>query len=441
MILKVRFFWFFFFFSIFSFSQKKIFSLDECFVIATKNNYDFKNSKLDSLRSSLRILQSKGEFLPTGVIGVSNNYDFGTTINPSSNIREPRNRNTTSGTFSVNWVVFDGLKRIYGLRISKLNHLIEIENSKKIKAEIFTNILNSYTDVLFNNELELIEKNNLIRNQQLLDFVNEKINLGSEIKVNYQAIETRILKTKLNINKFRNESELSSLNLASLLGIDESIEIKKIDSILNNEKSPNFNFDSIPEIRILKLSMDKELLNFKSIKSNYYPRISFRYSINSFYSHTLGKDDVLSSGGDIIDSNYNFIDQFNGNKGHYLGINLSLPIFGQFKNSTNSKISKYQSEKLKNDYENRKKELNHYFKKLEKEILIAKEEYEYQQKYLTSLNEVLVINEEKYKLGLVSLFDLDNLYKDYEVEQINLLNLKVRYFYTQKILEISFSSI
>lgn len=441
MTFKTRLFWCFSLISLFSYSQKKSFSLEDCFTTASKNNYDFKNSTLDSLKSSVRILQSKGEFLPTGTFGASNNYDFGTTINPSSNIREPRNRNTTSGTFSVNWVLFEGMKRIYDLRTSKLNHLIDVENGKKIKSEIFTTILDSYTDILYNNGLESIEKSNLIRNQKLLDFVNEKINLGVEIKVNAQLIETRILKSQLNINKYKNQSDLSKLNLASLMGTDEAIEIQKIDSILNVQNSAQINYDSLPEIKILKLYKDKEILNYKSIKSNYFPRIALRYSINSFYSHTLGKDDVLSSGGDIIDSNYNFIDQFNGNKGHYLGVNLTLPVFGQLKNSTNSKISKYQFERLNNDYENRKKELSNYFTKLDKEITIAKEEFEYQQNYLNSLNQMMVINEEKYKLGMLSLYDLDNFYKDYEVEQINLLNLQVRYFYSQKILEISLNSI
>lgn len=433
--MKTYFLFLFYFICIISYSQEKKFSFEECINLAIINNYDLKNSVLNLVQTSYKIKQSKGDFLPQLHMNLLQYYDYGSTISPSTNLREERNRTVFNGSITANWTFFEGLKRKYNLEISKINYEISYEEDIKLKREISQQILDLFTDILIKKEKLKIEELNLDKDQKLLDLINKKIKLGTEIIVNSKIIEAKILKDSVNINKYNKSIKLSLLSLSNLLGLDYEIDIYINDL---NELNHNYLYNSnltenshsiFPELKILQQSIDKENLNYKIIQSNYYPKISFRYYYNSFYSHILNKNS----------KDDDFFSQIDKHKNHYIGISLIFPIFNQFNNSTKSQISKIELQKFNYMYKKKFLEISNYIKKLSEEINLNKEEYVSQKKYLDVFNEILIINIEKYNLGLISLFELNNYIKEYEIEEQNLIQSKIKFFYANKIFEIYFS--
>lgn len=433
---------FFILFSSFTFSQTTINSLEDCFKIVNENNIQVQNSILDTLKTSLKIKQSKNSYLPTASFSLSHNYDFGTAINPSTNIRESRNRSSTQGTISVDWAFFEGFKRKHNTDIQKLNHLIVLEETKKIKRDIYLQILDIYSSILLNRETLNVEQLQLNRNKEALQYVNEKIIQGVEIKINSKILETKILRNELNIKNINNEYDYLLIKLKGILNINSELLIENMDNLLLEESIDDYSkkdiIDSFPELKELQYEIEIEKNNLEIIKSNYYPRISLRYGLNSFYSHILGERDILMSGNEILDPNYNIFDQFNNNKNHYLGVSLALPLFSRFDNKINTQLTQLNIQELDNIYNQRKYEIQNQIEQFNKEIENLDNEYSYQTEYLKELGEVLIINQEKYKLGIISLYDLDNFLTELEVEEKKLIQILLEHYYKVKALEIYF---
>lgn len=431
----------FFFISFCSFSQIKTLSLSECYSIAKTNNLVIKNGLKDSLISLHNIQKSKDKFLPTAAFSGTNSYDLGSAINPSSNIRENRNRNSITGSFSFNWTIFNGFKRKLDVDVQKLNqYTINEANTKNIR-DIYSQILEIYTDILIANEQIKVQENNRKLNKSIIEIAKFRIEKGDEIKINLKNLEAKDLKTDIETKKFITDRQLLFFNLKNLINTDEDFEIQNIDLNIDSDSievfTNNLNYiSSLPEIRLINLALEKEQKNQKILRYNYLPKISLGYNFNSFYSHILGEDNVLTSGGNIIDDNYTFLNQLKNNKNHYIALNISVPIFSQFQNTRDKEISRIEVEKLNNDLLRKKNEIENTITKYKKDIETSYQELNYEKNYIQVLTELLDVNKEKYRLGIIPLYELERFSYEYEKEKIEFLQTKIKAFYLYNYLKI-----
>ncbi|OCA68451.1 hypothetical protein BBI01_18580 [Chryseobacterium artocarpi] len=441
--MRKKLFLVFIFIGFYSFSQTRTLSLSECYSVAKNNNLIIKNGIKDSLISAVNVRKAKDRFLPAATFSGANSYDLGTAINPSSNIRENRNRNSITGNFNFNWTVFNGFKRKLDVDVQKLNQDVVQEANKRTLRDIYLQILEVYTDLLIADEQIKVQENNAKINNTIIDIVKYRIEKGDEIKINLKNLEARKLKTDIDIRKYRNEKELLYYNLKSLLNIGDNFEIQNIDIDVDAEvmKEVETNLDNIlsfPEIRIINLALEKEQRNQKMLQNSYMPKISLGYNFNSFYSHILGETDVLTSGGRVIDDNYTFFEQLKNNKNHYLALNVSVPIFSQFQNKRDREISKIEVEKLNNDLLRKKDEITNTVNRFKRDLETSYQELDYEKNYMNVLVELLDINKEKYKLGIIPLYELERFSNEYENEKVNFLQTKIKTFYLYNYLKVYF---
>lgn len=439
--MKKSLFFVFFFFAFYSFSQIKTLSLSECYNIAKSNNLIIKNGLKDSIISLHTIQKSKDRYLPTATFNGTNSYDLGSAINPSSNIRENRNRNSITGSFNFNWTIFNGFKRKLDVDVQKLNQNTINEANKKNVRDIYSQILEIYTDILIANEQIKVQENYRKLNKSIIEIAKFRIEKGDEIKINLKNLEAKDLKTDIETKKFLTDRELLFFNLKNLLNTDEDFEIQNIDLNIDSDSievfTNNLNYiSSLPEIRLINLALEKEQKNQKILRYNYLPKISLGYNFNSFYSHILGEDNVLISGGNIIDDNYTFFNQLKNNKNHYIALNISVPIFSQLQNMRDKEISRIEVEKLNNDLLRKKNEIVNTITKYKKDIETSYQELNYEKNYIQVLTELLDVNKEKYRLGIIPLYELERFSYEYEKEKNEFLQTKIKAFYLFNYLKI-----
>lgn len=431
----------FFFISFCSFSQIKTFSLSECYSIAKSNNLAVKNGIKDSLIGLRTIQKSKDRYLPTGTFSSTNSYDLGSAINPSSNIRENRNRNSITGSFNFNWTIFNGFKRKLDVDVQKLNQNTINETNKKNLRDIYSQILETYTDILIANEQIKVQENNIKLNNSIIEIAKFRIEKGDEIKINLKNLEAKNLKTNIDKKKIINDRELLFFNLKNLLNNNEDFEIQNIDANIDSDSveilTNSLNYvSSLPEVKLINLALEREQKNQKILQYNYLPKISLGYNFNSFYSHILGEDNVLISGGNIIDDNYTFFNQLKNNKNHYIALNISVPVFSQFQNTRDKEISKIEVEKLHNELLRKKNEIVNTIAKFKKDIETSYQELSYEENYIQVLTELFDINKEKYRLGIIPLYELERFSNEYEKEKNDFLQTKIKTFYLYNYLKI-----
>lgn len=382
--------------SFFVLAQKQI-SLEQAVNYAYENNLSLKDQNLQQDISKIEIEKSKSNFLPT--LGFSSSYNFqsGSIIDPSTNTRNTLN--VQSGNFVLittvdlfNWQTIIRLK-LTQLENDKLKYQSEI-----IKQNLYIQIVQAFYQLQFNKEQEKLIENQIKNTLTHLDRIQEEVNYGNKS-------ESDLLEMKANLStSYKQQVDASSnyklayLTLQNLLNKKDSTNYIFDDNQLfnNNENLDQLYKKSVDNRSdIIQSRIDEQIAqkNIEQQKSAYLPNLSASYSFSSFYT----------------DSNKNpFSNQLNDNKSHYVGISLNFPIFNKLQTQKSIEQSKIELERsqlkthqLEQEYYNLMSDL---FMKTNNSL----EQWEASEKNLNDYQLSFEKIEDKFKFGLITIYEYLN---------------------------------
>ena len=136
-------------------------SLNRCIEHARENNIDIQRGYNALANADLAQWQSKLAFLPTANINGGYYWNFGLTIDPITNTRQPGSRQTLSTTASGNWTLLSGGRNIYQLQQSRLNSVADLYQLEEVKNNTFLNIASAYLQIIVNLQLESVAQGQL----------------------------------------------------------------------------------------------------------------------------------------------------------------------------------------------------------------------------------------------------------------------------------------
>ena len=142
-------------------NAQEVWTLQKCIDHALPNNIRVKQQQLSEEYSENTLLQSKYAVLPNLNASVSHNYNFGKTIDPTTNLFATQS--VLANTFSVSSGVtlFNGFQKMSKIKENRFNLLSSQLDTEKTKNDITLNITSAYLQILFNKEQLNITKNQL----------------------------------------------------------------------------------------------------------------------------------------------------------------------------------------------------------------------------------------------------------------------------------------
>ncbi len=305
-------------------------SLADCIQQAIQNNPTLKRNELIVDRSDLNYKQAKYDRLPSLNGNISHNISQGRTINPTTNQYIDDNNSSGSQSLSLSVPIFNGFYILHNVRM-KSNALdagrLEYEgyvNELKLDViEAYVKVLTAQ-DMLKQSEGQLsVTKEQLHRNEVL----NREgaTNPGDlyDIKGQYSSDLNNVELTKQSLNNARVElAGLMNVDITSL-GNLEAIDIPSEVAASNADVLFEQSLNSLPQFKALDWRIKEMEEGIKVAKSNYWPSLSLSGGMNSNYSR---------EGGAVFN-------QIKNNLSKGVGINLSIPIFNQFRNRTQVKFA------------------------------------------------------------------------------------------------------
>jgi outer membrane protein len=320
----------------FAFGQGNIWPLQKCIDKALENNLEIKISQLEIKRVQRSRNSVWNQLLPTVSFNGSQSYNFGSTIDPSTNGRVSSNIQYDNFYInaSMNLIDFNSLANAQKSKI-------EIEKAKAekeiIENEYKLQILDSYYQALFTQELLKIQKEQFKNALLNLARISKEVEIGSKPKsdlydfqLSFTQEEKRILETEqlLKIQK----TQLFQL-INAIENLTSDVVLSPSYSILNTSNSSEI---LNPKIKFAELNYKSSLKELKIQRAYNLPILSSFYSISSFYYKPLNQPNIA------VD---NFKTQIENNKNQQLGVQLSLPLFNGFRNNKKIVASKIESEK------------------------------------------------------------------------------------------------
>ena len=334
----------------FAIAQENNWTFQRCVEVALDNNIEIKIRQIEVKRIQKSRNSAWNSLLPTVSFNGNQSYNFGSTIDPSTNGRVSSNIQFDNFILNANLNLLD-FTAIAMAQKNKIDTEKAKANKEIIENEYKLQLLDSFYQALFTQELLSIQQEQFTNAVYNLDRISKEVTLGKkpqsdlyDIQLSFAQEEKRILETDQLLY-------LQKTQLFQLMNYVNS-NIKQV-ALLADSETWNTEISeekTSPKIRFATLDYESSLKEIKIIKLANMPVLSSFYNFSSFYFRPLNQPNA------VVES---FNNQLNANKNQQVGIQLSVPLFNGFRNSKKSISATLQSEKLKLVIDQEQQKINH----------------------------------------------------------------------------------
>lgn len=416
-------------------SAQNVWSLQKCIDYALENNIQIKQQQLNTDYYETQLSQAKSNRLPNLNAQIGNDNSFGRSLTYDNTYKNVNSSSLTGGA-STNFTIFDGLILTNTIKKQELDLQATLKDLKKAKDDIMLSIARSYLEILFAEEVVLVDEAQIEVTRQQINRTQQLVDAGSLAKGSLLEIQAQLAREELQLVNDKNSVQLSYLTLFQFLElpIAESFtiekpvlpEIKANISMANSIDVFNNAMNSRPEIQAAQLRVKSAESQLEIAKGNRYPSLSFNANYYNLYNNKYT---------DVTGTSIKFGDQLKNNRRSSLGLTLNIPIFNRFQ--------------VKNGITNATLQISDYKYRLQTESNVLRKDIELSytnalaafnryistQKAVVSMEEAFRYVEEKFNVGMVNSVDYNLQKNQLTAAKSQLLQAKYEYIFRTKILD------
>ncbi|MGV1000286.1 TolC family protein [Empedobacter falsenii] len=327
-------------------------TLEDCLNLGRENQPDFKIQSINIDQKVKTKRSFASQFLPTIDASVSHAYNFGSSIDPSTNTREPSNIQSDNLSINAQINLFD-FSKLNQTTIQNYNIELEKLELKTIQNQYDLLVLEKYMAALGLQEWRIVLKSQMENSQIQFVRISKEVEEGKRPKSDFYDIQVIVLQDQNDLEKSKHDEIISKteliqlLNIRSILPENMTLQQPLLDEINQNE----FNFSTYPSIEKFELNTKKINEEYKQLFGKYVPSLFLNYSYGTFYAQKIKS---------LADTNFQFGNQLKDNKSQYIGLNLSIPIYSRGNTAQQRELKKIElqlNEAQKNKEEKRLNDL------------------------------------------------------------------------------------
>lgn len=322
----------------FASGQENPWSLTMCMETALQNNLEIKIRQLEIKRTDKLQNSILNRMLPIINLYNEHGYNFGSTIDPSTNGRVSSSIQNDNFYLNARTNLID-FSAFANAQKDKVN--IEQAKAEKevVENEYKLQILESYYQVLYTQELLKIQKEQLKQALFNLDRVAKEVAIGSkpqgdlyDMQLSFSEEENRNLETK-QLYAIKKTQLFQLMNVTDVV-VEEVVLEPHLNERAEEVENKLFN----PKIKLAELNYQNSLTSIRLERASNLPIFSAYYGYSTFYYKNIKQ---LNVGADY------FFNQLEDNKSQQIGMQLSVPIFNGFRNNKKISAAKIAGDKAK----------------------------------------------------------------------------------------------
>ncbi len=401
-----------------------------------KNNLNIKQGALDVATADVNLRQSKAALLPSLNANSSNRVSFGRGLDQTSFEIVNQKLFTSSGSIGTSVDVFGGFAKINQIRQNKI--LLEADNSSldKIKNDLVLNVVISYMDVVYNEDLLRASKDQLQVAEQTLKRENALMDAGNKTVADVSQAKAQVATAELNVTNAQNDLSISYLTLAQLMEMGSEVNSFKVVAPTIEEikfAQTNYNVSDVyetalktfPDIRLATLNTLAAEKGIDVAKGALFPSISLDAGIGSSYSYIFNNNIPQDK----------FSTQFNDRFNQYIGLTLQIPIFNGLAAKSNVKRAKISHEGYKIQEQLAKNNLNKVIAQAVTDLKAAESRYVSTENTYDAQKDAFNVIEQRYNVGLVNSLDYNTAITNRNKAEIDFIQAKYDLVFRSKVID------
>lgn len=384
-------------------AQTKTWELDSCMAYAVEHATDVKREVINARQRKQDYQKAVTDFLPSVAGGVQGQYAWGRNIDPETNTY---NHVTTFNNYyqlyaSLN--VFDGFATINAFKQAKLARAYSTTAMQKVRDDKAIDVMQKFVDAAYAEASIQIASDKLAESKRLLGKMQRLYELGEKGRPDVVQMESQVAEDEYNLTHQKHVAQQCLLTLKSAMNFPVEEELRLVtngkqvnESFPINHETVYQNFlNASPDVKSAEYEVEKARYDYKIAKGRLLPSLSLSGGISTnFYRN-------LSQGGQYE----GFASQFRNNRGEYLALTLSIPIYDN--------VAWHSVKKARNDWQLAQVNLEETRRKLHDQIAQAVMDAEGYAKELYQMNKKVAsdslayyMSSRKFEEGMLSTFDL-----------------------------------
>lgn len=421
-------------------AQDKLWTLNECMKYAVENSPKVRKQIYTHNTYKAEHSSAIASFFPAVSTSVGGRYGFGRSVDPSTNTYN--NTSTFNNTYGadVSIPVFNGGQLINQWRLAKVNLKLGKNDIQKEKDDLAMNTMQAYMDAVYYQGTIRMAAEKLEESSRTLYKTHRQEELGLKGKADVAQFEAQVAADDYNLTHQQNLYNTAVLTLKSNMNYPSDLELnldtlvaecaydaitESVDDIYNYASETN------PTALQAALQLKNSKMQYLIYKGKLLPTISFSAGISTNYYEDLKADKTSAN----YQPTPTFNNQFKNNRGQYIAMNLSFPLFDGLRGITNMRRARNN---MRIAHEQQTEVLRQLQTTIEQSVLdregFAKEAIQMKKK--AEADEIAYqLTLRKYEEGLMSPLDLQTSSNTLLLSKANLLQRKLMYVLKSKLVD------
>ena len=416
----------------FAFAQHAPWSLADCISHALENNLTVKQSSLTVEQREVDLNTAQMSRLPNLSASANENLSFGRGLSEDNTYTKS---NTTNTSFSLGTDVplFQGFQINNNVKMGKLNLAAATADLEKARDDIRVKVAQAYVQILYNQEILRVAKEQTAHDAELLEQMRERLNAGKISAYEVSAQQATLAQSRQSEIQAEGNLKISLLDLSQLLELPSpegfGIVTPDVDNpaetlLMNPEAIYDEAVDKRAVVDAAKLKLDYAKVNIDKAKGAFLPTLSLSGGLGSnFYTNSKSAYTVP------------FGDQMKNNFSQYVALSLRVPIFQRFSARNQVRLAEINYRNQEIQLENTKKSLYKEIQQAYYNAVNSQARFTGSSESASSALEHYQMTEEKYKVGKAGIADYNDARNSWLKAESEHIQARYQCLYQTKLLD------
>ena len=306
-------------------AQAQRLTLDECMHYAVENSTTVGQKSLALDDRKANHAEAVASLFPSINGSVGGAVNFGRGIDPATN--SYTNVTTFSNSYGISGslTLFDGLQSINTMRAAKVARNMGATEVEIARDEVAMQTMSAYMDVVYYTEAVTIAREQLEASRKTLELVRRQESLGTKSAADVAEIESQEANYDYLLTTEENNLALAYIKLREVmnypqgeqLAIETNINLEALPSAISEQALVEYALENNPRIAASRFATEQSRINLARAKGAYSPSLYLYGGYNTSYYIDFDNKALYDP----------FGTQFRNNRGGYVQVALSIPIF------------------------------------------------------------------------------------------------------------------
>lgn len=401
-------------------------TIDDCMRYAVENSTTVGQKKLALDDRKADQAEAIGSLFPSISASVGGVMNFGRGVDPATNSYTNVTTFSNSYGLSGSMTLFDGLQSINILRAAKVAKKIGVAETELAHDEVAMKTMSAYMDVVYYIEAVVIAKEHLEASRKTLELVRRQFDLGIKSSADVAEIESQEANYDYLLITEENNLALAYIKLREIMNypqgqpleIDTDISIEALPSATSEQDLVMYALEYNPRIVASRYATEKSRINLARAKGAFSPSLYLNAGYNT--SYFIDFDNKAS-----YDA---FGTQFRNNRGSYVQLSLSIPIYTGLSRQSSKRRAQNAYHSAQLEQQSVQQAVESEVSQTWQEMQGLSKQYVQGQKKVSASQLAYDISAKKFENGLISALDLQTAANTLLQAKSDKLRTRLQYF-------------